>query len=431
MAVTLPSNIYTLGAVQFNTQPLATLEGNILAKREARRQAEQDAITKYVDSSTQRVTPAGVRVGDLPEYFKQVDEWKKMGQSLTPNDKEGRLAFDQKGQKILGFIEASKAEQKKAEPLVATLADPVKSREVNVKRAMDALHQHDLPLNDPNRKSLDYSESYFNPPVYDFDKDYKEVFSSFKPSKLETIKNSTDPKTGKLKIREGLTDDAIKQGAENFVFKVKNNPTSLDFYERLSDNMDAKEMANLAPYVHKYFPDLQVDADHPLAIAAGLAIKQAEVKTIRDEDDAELAHRRGLERAYASRSANAPAYNLADYDIIRTKYTANPSKVKLIGGKKAIPVKEIDSYDYDLITNEGMVDAYKDPTTKEEYFIVRDNGDLEGKKGRIISWQSVAKQNLDRTTEKEQKVITNPGAGTQSKTPKYVGLDAKGNPIFK
>ena len=86
------------------------------------------------------------------------------------------------------------------------------------------------------------------------------------------------------------------------------------------------------------------------------------------------------------------------------------------------------SYDLDLITNKGLIDAYKDPTTKEQYFIVRDNGDLEGKKGQVISWQSVAKANLDRTTEKEQKVITSPvgkkGSGkTDNSDP--LGLDLK------
>ena len=254
----------------------------------------------------------------------------------------------------------------------------------------------------------------FNPPVYDFDKDYKEVFGSFKPSTLGVIPKSTDPKTGKLKVEKGLTDDAIKRGAEDFIFRIQNNPTSLSSFKVLSKNMPTQDIVELAKEVHQYFPDLQVDADHPLAIAAGLAIKRAKVRYQEDETDAELAHRRGLERAAAGKSANQPTYNLADYDIIRRNYTANPDKVKLVGGKKAILAKDIDSYDLDLITNKGLIDAYKDPTTKEQYFIVRDNGDLEGKKGQVISWQSVAKANLDRTTEKEQKVITSPVGGKGS-----------------
>lgn len=417
MAVSIPSGIYSLGAVQFNTQPLATLEGQLLAKRAAREQAEQDAITKYVDAASQKVTPAGVRVKDLPDYFKQVDEWKKMGQTLTPNDKIGRLAFDQKGQKILAFIEQSKNADKEKEPYLNIVVDPTKRNSLDIDEAFKAIDLHDLPLNNPNRVSISKNTSIFNPPVYDFDKDYKEVFGSFKPSTLGVVPKSTNPQTGKLKVEKGLTDDAIKKGAEDFVFRIQNNPTSLSSFKVLSKNMPPKDIADLATEVHQYFPDLQVDADHPLAVAAGLAIKRAKVRYQEDETDAELEQRRALERSAvsaAARNANVPTYNLADYDIIRRNYTANPDKVKLIGGKKAISLKDIDSYDLDLITNKGLIDAYKDPTTKEQYFVVRDNGDLEGKKGQVISWQSVAKANLDRTTEKEQKVITNPVGGKGS-----------------
>ena len=406
MAVSIPSNIYTLGAVQFNTQPLANLEGQLLAKREAKQKAEQDAIDKYVETANQRVNPSGMRSIDNDDYFKMYESWKKLGQSLTPNDRAARLEFERKGQELLSYIDRSKQEEKKKEPLISTLADPTKNNLVNRKRAIEAIHLHDLALNDPNRKSIDYTQSYFNPPTYDFDKEYKEVFGAFKPSTLNTIPKSTNPKTGKLKVEKGLTSDAIKQGAENYVFKVKNNPSSLDFFERLSDNMDVKEIASLAPYVHKYFPDLEVDADHPLAIAAGLAIKQAEVKTIEDETDEELAQRNALARAYAGRSIQTQPTSLEDYDIIRKRYLSDPSKIKIIGNQKVIPVSNIDSYDLDLITNQGLVTPYKDATTKEQYFIVKDNGDLEGKKGQVISWKSVAKANLDKTTEKEQKVIT-------------------------
>ena len=39
--------------------------------------------------------------------------------------------------------------------------------------------------------------------TYDFDKDYKEVFGSFKPSTLGVVPKSTNPQTGKLKVEKG------------------------------------------------------------------------------------------------------------------------------------------------------------------------------------------------------------------------------------
>ena len=49
MAVSIPSNIYTLGAVQFNTQPLAALQGKLLAQKAAK----EEALDKYFNDLNQ------------------------------------------------------------------------------------------------------------------------------------------------------------------------------------------------------------------------------------------------------------------------------------------------------------------------------------------------------------------------------------------
>ena len=43
MAVSIPREIFTLGAVQFSTQPLAQLQGQLLAKKAAK----EEALNKY------------------------------------------------------------------------------------------------------------------------------------------------------------------------------------------------------------------------------------------------------------------------------------------------------------------------------------------------------------------------------------------------
>ena len=173
-------------------------------------------------------------------------EWQTLGKSLTPKNIEGRLAFDRKGQELLSYIESSKRADKEKEPYLNIVVDPTKRNSLDMDEAIKAIHLHDLALNNPNRVPISQNTSMFNPPVYDFDKDYKEVFGSFKPSTLGVIPKSTDPKTGKLKVEKGLTDDAIKRGAEDFIFRIQNNPTSLSSFKVLSKNMPTQDIVELA-----------------------------------------------------------------------------------------------------------------------------------------------------------------------------------------
>ena len=62
MAVSIPSNIYTLGAVQFNTQPLAALQGKLLAQKAAK----EEALDKYFNDLKGKINQAGMRSTDLP-----------------------------------------------------------------------------------------------------------------------------------------------------------------------------------------------------------------------------------------------------------------------------------------------------------------------------------------------------------------------------
>ena len=71
----IPREIYTLGAVQFNTQQLANLKGQLLAKREAKRLAEDDAINKYLNEQAGKLTPAGVRKIDLQDFEDKRQKW--------------------------------------------------------------------------------------------------------------------------------------------------------------------------------------------------------------------------------------------------------------------------------------------------------------------------------------------------------------------
>lgn len=77
MALQLP-NIYTLGQVQVNTQPLAQLQGQLLAKKQAR----EEALDKYFEGKTKELTKKGIADNDVVGYENRL---KKLQNYWTQN----------------------------------------------------------------------------------------------------------------------------------------------------------------------------------------------------------------------------------------------------------------------------------------------------------------------------------------------------------
>ena len=71
MALQLP-NIYTLGQVQVNTQPLVQLQAQLLAKKQAR----EEALDRYFENKTKEITRKGIADNDIDGYNKRLNNLK-------------------------------------------------------------------------------------------------------------------------------------------------------------------------------------------------------------------------------------------------------------------------------------------------------------------------------------------------------------------
>ena len=228
-----PPSLYTGGNAKFDSTPSV----NVYAKLLAQRQAKEDAMGEYVRNLNTKITPAGMRVQDIPAFSDMKDKWQRFGianQRRMANDPRLRASFDAMGQQLINFANESKAEEEAKKPLVGILTDPKKRMELS-DEVFPMIAEHDKPLyqqdangnfvRDYNRKRLDYTHELFNPPDFDFNKNFEgwtKGMSMGKQYEQDATKYRKEPTTGSVFIpfQETYSPEQVKQigaNAENFV----------------------------------------------------------------------------------------------------------------------------------------------------------------------------------------------------------------------
>jgi hypothetical protein len=398
MAVSIPAGIYSLGNVRIDdSQRLANLEGQLLAKKAAKQQAEQDAINKYIADQAGKVTSTGVRTVDLPGFEKRRQQWMQFGMQNKEKilkDPMTRVSFDKMGQELMSYIQQSKAEEEKAKPIKSLIVDPTKRKELNTDRVMLDIDYHDLPLDDPRRRSIDYNASWYKAPTFDFVKEFDSAAKGQQKSYLGEVKGSFNPKSGKYLTEQGFAPKAITQIASNFVRAVQESPDKQDYYERKAQNMDAREIADLNTYFSRYFPDQQVEADNPLTIAAAEAIRQAEsARDIVPETDVR----------YASSLISSRQRGGETETPVRDVYGEIISKAANKAPNKGVPLNELSGTAQSQIlktVNATTGGGY----TQSDIFVMKDrNGDL-------VAIDDATKQVITPLTYEDINVPLQPGA---------------------
>jgi hypothetical protein len=410
MAVSIPREVFTLGAVQFDTSRLANLEGQILAKREAKRQAEQEAIDKYMMEQGGKLTPTGVRTDDLPGFEERRKAWVDFSlknKSQIKSDPLIRAEADRLFNNTLAYIQASKNEEEKVKPAKTMLADPTKRNQLNTEAVIRDIALHDLPLDNPNRKSIDYNAAWYRPASFDFNDEFAKAAKNQPKSFLRVIPGSTNMITGNVETEQGWTPASIKAIANNFVRSVQDNSDKYEYYVRRAKQLTPAQLVELNKELTG--TGLVADDDNPLAVAYAEAVQQAKSAIdVVEKADTELAQRRAITRASIRKSEEkGEEVNFKNYDILG-QYTPTEKKSWLSGVSRFAPPpiqvvykKDISSEHFDLITNNGKVNPIYD--AGGDYFIVRPDGDWEGEGGQIISAASVARSNLDKTSLSEEK----------------------------
>lgn len=301
----VPREVYTLGAVQFDTRPLVKLQGELLAKREAKQKAEEEAIDKYVLGYAGKLTPTGVRTNDLSGFETRRKAWVDFAlqnKSKIKTDPLVRAESDRLYNNALTYIQASKNEEEKGKPAKTMLFDPAKRSGLNTEALMSDISLHDLPLDDPNRKSIDYNAAWYRSPSFDFNKEFTEASKGQPKSFLRVVPNSQNKTLGTVATEEGWTPKSINAIADNFVRSVRDNPDKYEYYVRRVKKYTPAELTDLNKEL--IGTGIIADDDNPLGVAYAEALRQARSAIdIIPKPDTELAQQRGLQRASVARAA--------------------------------------------------------------------------------------------------------------------------------
>lgn len=275
----IPREIYTLGAVKFDAQPLLKLQREmqkeIAAKKEAKQKAEQEAIDSYIKEYSKNLTPTGMKTNDIPDFLQMQQEFRSLSNKYksTKNPLD-RLALDKKADEMFLFINESKGAVEEGKQPTSTLADPNKRNKVDFEALARDLDLHNLPLKDPNRKKLGALSNYFYPEQFDEVGTFNEASKGIEKSELGT----TVVKGQKI-IPVGYNENAIKSIAENYLKLVDINLAATNYYKGKLKNLPAEKVVEAIARVKKYYPTLQIDNDNPSLIKLSDAIETAEKRT--------------------------------------------------------------------------------------------------------------------------------------------------------
>ena len=417
MALQLP-NIYTLGQVQFNTQPLAQLQGLLLAKKQAR----EDALDKYFEGKTKEITKKGIADNDVPGYENRL---KKLQSYWTENKAD---------------ISKGGMSQRNFEYMVDDLKDYT-GKSIGKKEDLGKVYQlrikgdindDDIPLigrieapiDEPARlkpNGMPYGLGDFSAavPIPDIQKQnqfWGAVSQDYKPKVKEYQKDAqgnisympTMPGSFKkiAKFTERFSDDQIKGMADRAADFVSTDKSFRKLYSTVLNNPDDPNLAELKAVYDQYFPGDIMDKPEEVAKADAILRFKNFQNPGQDEFVDERAKAAYSSALTASRQKEKEGpVDLSQYDVLGPYTESKGVKTKgflgMGGGKTLIYKKDIDPKDYEFIADKDVM-PFVDSKGEEFFEVDTNTGDWKAENATINA-ASVARRNLDRTTLAEEK----------------------------
>lgn len=419
MALQLP-NIYTLGQVQVSSQPLAQLQGQLLAKK----QAQEEALNKYFTDAAGKLTTTGMRQQDIAGFLERKNQLMKEGISNKAEISKGGLAkqeFNAKFDKLFADVEKSKqigklqydlaqAKQKddlnevdfpKLDAINRSIYDPAHYKDPNTNTAYsfaDFSPAVELPDTQKQASFWNAVSQDFKPKVREYEKDAKGniVYAPTMPGSFTKV----------AKFSERYGDDQIKAMADRAADFSATDKSFKKLYSGLLKNPTDPKFVELKAAYDQYFPGEIMDRPEELAKADAI-IRYKKFLNTGEEKFTDVRGQKAYESALISSRQKAAGgeVDLSQYDLLGP-YTASKG-VKTKGflgigaGKTLIYKKDIDPKDYEFIADKDVMPFVDNKG--EEYFEVDPNtGDWKAENATINA-SSVARRNLDRTTLSEEK----------------------------
>lgn len=330
--VPISPEIYSGAAVVMDNRSLFDYIQKIEDRRAKRALAEQEAVDKYIDDASKKLTPTGMRAQDVPNFLKMQNDFRQLSnQYKSTKDPYKRLELQKKGDEMFLYIQKSKQAEELAKPARDALKNPENRKKLNTEKMMQDLAIHDLPLDFegvsvlgiPTRRDINPNASYYKETPFDFVKTFKEAATG--PGiKVSELSVSSDGKT--KTITEGFGEPAIKSIASNFVKLVDIDEDKKNYYTiRAKDPQiyPAQKLADYDKKVKQYFPDITVDDEDPLSIALAEAILEAEkIKSQKFEN---------IPKASVVNIGISPSTAVNYFGEVKNKLKTNPKEISAAG----------------------------------------------------------------------------------------------------
>ncbi len=273
-----------------------------------------------------------------------------------------------------------------------------------------------------------------NVPDYDINKAFETGAKGMKGGKTyDEGKGRRDPQTGLewIPYTEKFSDAQIPQIAKNVASEYNTNKSAKKYWDTQFKKLSEDDYKKLNATYKQYFPQetiklpngqvldmSNIDTAEELAIASS-ALRAKEFVAEQGEvpkSDYERKKQDSITKLYIQdgliKGRQQGGGDIANYDVFKRyepKYATKTvkTKKKKAGGWGSetvdktvtiIPYSEVDVNDKKLI---GEVSPIVDGADK--YYIVREDGDWEGKGGQVISRANAARKNMDATSINEVK----------------------------
>lgn len=260
-------NVYSGGAVVFNSAPFA----NFFLQQQAKRQQKEQALDSYYNDQAKALTPTGMRAKDIENGWSQkFNSWQKLGienrKALLNPSSDGYKTlneFNRLKNELLSDTERSKAAAKN-EDFLRQLKTSGKWNPTD--DDFDIATDNSLSIYDPNRRNRSLDELSVNYAPFDATKYLTAVQGGMKRGKVE-LNRTLDPKQGLQTITEveQYTPTEIKAMAEKAPLFLQTDRSSKIEFERMLNN--PQQHVALQEAYEKLYPGDVVDSPEKAAKA--------------------------------------------------------------------------------------------------------------------------------------------------------------------
>lgn len=286
----LPGGIYSGGDVQVSTQPIANMYSQFMQHQIAR----DEALDNYFRDQNKTVNPAGMRNQDItgtasvPGLTQKQSDWQQFYQQNKQPIKNPKLdngkaytEYESRHRDIINYIDQSKNAAKTTDELSKAKLNPQLGYIFDDNEIMGKIHQHDLPLNDPNHKDLSLAELSIQPKPLDT-KEWEGLNKSFtqglKP-KSNVVGSKVDPAT--LDTVTTYKDEFSPEDLQTIGNRAKSN-YQLDRRVRSTVDKNLLNSPNAPQLNDIYKQTYGKNAETPADLLAAQAIQNATTGGNRD-----------------------------------------------------------------------------------------------------------------------------------------------------